>query len=59
MLTFKEKSKITKILNSEETSKRKAPKQMVKSNDKTHQTNGQLSYSVLGTDIFKCRNWWI
>ena len=40
------KSKITKILNSEENSKRKVPYQMAKSKDKTHQTNGQqLSYS--------------
>ena len=38
------KSKITKILNSEENSKRKVPNQMAY--DKTHQTNGQqLSYS--------------
>ena len=54
------KSKITKILNSEENSKRKFTNQMAKSNDKTHQTNRQqLSYSWLGTDIFKCRKWWI
>ena len=40
-----EKSKITKKLNSEENSKRKVPNQVVKSNDKTYQTNGQqLSY---------------
>ena len=33
---------------------------MAKSNDKTHQTNGQqLSYSWLGTGIFKCRKWCI
>ena len=39
------KSKITKILNSEENSKRKVPDQMAKSNDKTNQTKGQqLSY---------------
>ena len=43
------KSKITKILNSEENSKRKAPYQMPKSNGQ------QLSYSWLGTDIFKWR----
>ena len=31
-----------------------------KSNDKTHQTNGQqLSYSWLGTGILKRRKWWI
>ena len=54
------KSKITKKLNSEENSKRKVPNQMAKSNGKTLQTNGQqLSYSCLGTDIFKCRKWWI
>ena len=42
----KEKSKITKLLNSEENTKRKVPNQMAKSNDKTHQTNGQqLSHS--------------
>ena len=52
--------KITKILNSQENSKRKVPHQTEKSNDKTHQTNGQqLSYSGLGTGIFKCRKWWI
>ena len=40
------KSKITKILNFEENSKWKVPKQMAKSNDKTHQTIGQqLSHS--------------
>ena len=40
------KSKITNILNSEENLKRKVPNQMVKSNNETHQTNGQqLSYS--------------
>ena len=33
---------------------------MAKAKDKTHQPNGQqLSYSWLGTDIFKCRKWWI
>ena len=57
---IKAKSKIPKILNSEENSKRKVPNKMAKSNDKTHQTNGQqLSYSWLGTDIFKCRKRWI
>lgn len=35
------KSKITKLPNSEENSKRKVPNQTAKSNDKTHQTNGQ------------------
>ena len=35
------KSKITKILNSEENSKQKFTNQMAKSNDKAHQTNGQ------------------
>ena len=35
------KSKITKILHSEENSKRKVPNQMAKPKDKTHQTNGQ------------------
>ena len=55
-----EKSKITKILNFEENSKRKVPHQMAKSNDKTHQTIGQqLSYSWLGICIFKCRNVWL
>ena len=45
-------------LNSEENSKRKVPNQMAKSNNKTHQTNGQqLSYSWLGTGIFKYRKW--
>ena len=40
------KKKFTKILNSEENSKRKVPNQMAKSNDKTHQPNGQqMSYS--------------
>ena len=40
------KSKITKILYSEENSKRKVPYQMAKLNDKIHQTNGQhLSYT--------------
>ena len=44
--TYLEKSKITKILNSEENSKRKVHKQIAKSNVKTHQKNGQqLSYS--------------
>ena len=33
------KSKITKILNSEENSNRKVPSQMAKSNDKTHLDN--------------------
>ena len=57
---FYVKSKITKILNFEENSKPKVPKQMAKSNDKTHQTNGQqLSYSWLSIGIFKCRKWWI
>ena len=33
---------------------------MANSTDKTHQTNEQhLSYSWLGTGIFKCRKWWI
>ena len=33
---------------------------MAKSNDKTHQTNWQqLSYTWLGTSIFKCRKWLI
>ena len=41
-----QKSKITKILNSEKNLLRKVPNQMIKSNDKTHQTNRQqLSYS--------------
>ena len=31
---------ITKILNSEENSKRKVPYQMARSKDKTHQRNG-------------------
>ena len=54
------KSKITKILNPEENSKRKVSNQMAKSNDKTHQTNGQqLSYSWLGIGNFKYRKWWI
>ena len=35
------KCKITKILNSEDNTKQKFPNQMAKSNDKTHQTNGQ------------------
>ena len=40
------KSKITKILNSEENSKRKFLNQMANSKSQTHQTNGeQLSYS--------------
>ena len=44
------------MLNPEENSKRKVPNQMAKSNDKTHQTNGQqLSYSGFGTGIFQCR----
>ena len=34
------KSKITKILNSEENSKRKVPNQMAKSKAQTHQMNG-------------------
>ena len=39
------KSKITKIPNSEEKSKRKVLNQMAKSNDQTYQTNGQqLTY---------------
>ena len=38
---FKAKGKVSQILNSEENSKRKDPDQMAKSNDKTHQTNGQ------------------
>ena len=33
------KSKITKILNSEENSKRKVPNEMAKSKAQTHQTN--------------------
>ena len=54
------KSKITKRKNSAENSKRKVHNQMTKSNDKTHQTNGQqLPYSGLGSGIFKCRKWWI
>ena len=54
------KSQITKVLNFEENSKRKVPNQMAKSNDKTHQMNGQqLSYSWLSTGISKCRKWWI
>ena len=49
-----------KILNSEENSKRKVPNKMAKLNDKTHQTHGQqMSYSWLGTGIFKCRKWWV
>jgi len=36
------KSKITKILNSEENSKRKVRNQMAISNDKSHQTNGYM-----------------
>ena len=47
------KSKITKILNSEKNSKCKIPNQMTKSNDKTHQTNGQLSYFWLGIRNFQ------
>ena len=40
------KSKITKILNSKENSKRKVPDQMATFKSETHQTNGeQLSYS--------------
>ena len=35
------KSKITKILNSEENSKREVPNQMAKSKAQAHQTNGQ------------------
>ena len=31
---------------------------MAKSNDKIHQRQ-QISYSWLGTGIFKCRKWWI
>ena len=55
-----QKSKVTKILNSEENWKRKVPNQMAWSKDKTNQTNGQqLSYSWLGTGIFKCTKWWI
>ena len=34
------KSKNTKILNSEENSKKKVPNQMAKSKVQTHQTNG-------------------
>ena len=54
------KSKITKILNSMENSKRKIPNQMAKSNAQTHQMNGQpLSQFWLGTaGIFLCRKWW-
>ena len=37
--------------------KRKVPNQMAKSNDKTHQTNGQhLSYSWLSTGIWNVDN---
>ena len=51
------KGKITKILNSEKNSKRKVPNQMAKSNDKTHQTNGQqLSYSRLRTAFSNVEN---
>ena len=40
------RSKIIKILNSEENSKREVPNQIAKSKAQTHQTNGQkLSYS--------------
>ena len=45
------KSKITKMLNSEENLKRKVSHQIAKLNDKTHQTIEQLSYSWLGTGI--------
>ena len=40
------KSKITKKLNSEENSKRKAQIHMAKSIDKTHQTNVQQLYDI-------------
>ena len=40
-----EKSKITKLLNSEENLHGKVVNQMTKSKTQTHQTNGQLSYS--------------
>ena len=47
------KSKISKIPNSEENSKRTVSKQMPKSKAQTHLTNGwQLTYSWLGTAIF-------
>ena len=52
----RQNSKITKILNTEENSKRKVPNQIAKSNDKTQQ---QLSYSWLGTGIFKYGKRWI
>ena len=45
-LLFTVNSKITKIMNSEENSKRKVPNQRAKSKAHTHQTNGyQLLYS--------------
>ena len=41
---LKKKIKITKLLNSEENSKRKVPNQMTKSNNKTHQTTIMDNY---------------
>ena len=51
LLAVEEKAKITKILSSGGTSKRKGPNQMTKSNDKTHQTHGQLSDSFSNVEI--------
>ena len=54
------KSNITKILNSEENSKRKVLNQITKSKAQSHQPNKkQLLHSWLGTGIFLCRKWWI
>ena len=47
---------ITKVVNSEENSKRKVPHQMAKTKAETHQMNKQqLPYCCLGTGIFLCR----